>query len=536
MTSRLPAPQLTRATAKRAAAAASASALAVACIAGSAQAGTTGLADGTWWNSATASSHAGVQPTKIFMTGTGADGGACSVTIVNPIVVEGGKGAQVAGSLSLSPGDQLMARLGGAGGSCVAAGSGAGSAGAGVYAGGAGSAAQGSGTYNSMNFSGAGGGGSTVVYRNAETPASEVAIAGGGGGAGGAVPRPSAPPSPIPGGAGGDASQSGTAGSDGSNFYAIAGTGGAPAPSPSPQSSGLPGQNATCTSIDPSYPIYCGGAGGNGGGAGGTDATAAVSGSVDNSAVVAAAGGGGAGGSSSASLTGAQYSAGGSGSGAGEAGSASVLWADIPTGSVNTVAAGEAFTGSAFTADISPAVASTTTWALLAGAPAGLTINAATGQVGGTSTTAGSYTFGVQVTATTAVEGFGAVELVSVKTVTAQVAASQRPEAPRKVKVTGGISAKKYTVSWKTPLDPTGRGPAEAYVLTLNQLISKKLIVRKTLPASTHTFTISRAKLLKNSIRPRGDVTGYLVYRVRVTAVNTVGAGPISSRTFTLKL
>lgn len=538
---------VTRRNIKRTGAALSAAALAVACIGSTAQAEVSNLADGSWWNSATASSQTGVQPIKVFVIGTGGDGGSCTVTSDDPLTIAGGKGAEVSGVLTLSPGDQLLARLGGAGGVCGLTGSGTAPGGSGVYGGGDGSAAisVNSGTYAGMNSSGAGGGGSTVIYRNNQDPSGEVVVAGGGGGAGGTAPKPSAPPpnQPVillPGGTGGDAGQDGNAGTDGGAWGGTAGTAGAPAPAPSPQSSGLSGEAAaTCeTSGQVMPPYYCGGAGGNGGGAG-DGATAAVGGLVTGGFPAAAGGGGGAGGSSTGQLGGIQYSNGSTGSGAGGSGSAQVLWADIPTGSVDNVSPGAAYTGNAFTADVAPATATATTWALLSGAPEGLTIDPASGQIGGTApSTGGTYTFGVQATVEADVDGYGPAEFVSIKTITMKIASPVKtPLRPRDLAVKGSPTSKNFKISWKTPANPKSNRPVDSYLLTIKQRGFTKFIVRKDLPAYQHKFTISRAKLLRHSVLHRGDVrSDYLHYRIRIKAINTAGDGATNSQTLTLKL
>lgn len=529
-----------RKTIKRTSAAIGAAALAVAFVASSAKATSTSLPDGSWWSSA--SVQPGVHVIKAFVTVNGGDGGSCSAVITDPVTVPGGKGATVSGTLTLAAGDQLLARLGGAGSTCVPNDAGAAAGGTGVYPGGSGSAAVSisTGAYRGMNNSGGGGGGSTVVYQNNQSPANEVVVAGGGGGAGGPAPKPSAPPIALEGGAGGDASQDGNAGAAGGDWGGTAGTGGAPAPSPSPQTTGLAGQAApTCETTNPMAPYYCGGAGGNGGGAGG-EAVAAIGGAVNASAWPAGAGGGGgAGGSSTGNLGGIQYSSGSLGSGTDAAGTAQIIWANIPTGTVDNADPGAAYTGTAFTVDASPAVASGATWTLLSGAPEGLTIDPTTGQVSGVApTTYGTHTFNVQVTVPATIEGYGEVELVSVKTITMRIGDPLKPPLrPRELAVKGNSTSSKYKFSWDAPLAANTNRPVVKYRLTVKQRGYKKVIVRKNLPSSQHNYSISRKTLIKHSVLPRGDIRARILhYQVRVKAINTEGVGPISTHNFSLKL
>lgn len=111
-----------------------------------------------------------------------------------------------------------------------------------------------------------------------------------------------------------------------------------------------------------------------------------------------------------------------------------------------------------------------------------------------------------------------------------------KPAKPRDLKVSGGPRAKKYVASWKKPSDPTGTRPTEYFRLKLNQRGVKNLIIDKKLNAAVLKYSFTRKFLLKNSKRTRGDVNSALGYRVRVEAFNSAGGGPISAKTFVLKL
>lgn len=310
----------------------------------------------------------------------GAGGGTCSST-------DGGRGAQVAGAITLTATDTLIGYPGGLGGACGTPTGGAG----GVdtdpiadYSGGNGGLG-----FNGDNIaeSGAGGGAATTVYKNATT---QVAFAGGGGGAGGdAVAVDNTQVQGGIGGAGsGGAGGNGAAGGTGDEYPAAAtggngGTGGF-----SPWSRGKDATNATCSSGP------CGGPAG--GGAGSFSSTAAQDGAAT---VTQAAGGGGGGGGASAGpgLTGPLYSAASSLA----AGAASVTYIAITAGSVNNAVVGSTYSGTSFTAD---GGWTGLTWTLDGACPGcslptGLTLDSSTGAISGSVTAPmGSYTFDVVAT------------------------------------------------------------------------------------------------------------------------------------------
>lgn len=201
--------------------------------------------------------------TSVYLTAIGARGGVC-------YGATGGRGASVGAIIPVTPGDQLRAQVGGAGGGgagvCPAAGGGPGGTGGG--------GAGGAGTAGGSAVGGAGGGGGTVVGRGAGF-SELLMVAGGGGGA--AYQRN-----------GGDAASAGmdgdVAGSGGGGATQVAG-GGAGVPNGAAAGAGFAGSSLTGgaggTGEAAAMPAAGGGGGGGGGyfgGGGGGGASRAFSG------------------------------------------------------------------------------------------------------------------------------------------------------------------------------------------------------------------------------------------------------------------
>lgn len=528
----------------------------------------TDLTDGGSWVTNTASTHAGVEVKQAQLFIRGGDGGNCisdQTGWSSPTPsVNGGSGATVTGVVTFTGTQTLLSKIGINGQDCQSIPTtsptpttgGAGDGGTGAYAGGNGAnaIAYSGGTFVGLTQGGAGGGGSTAIWLGVESPGNEIILAGGGGGASGSVPRPTTPPEPYEGGAGGDAGQTGQPGLPGQVYLDN--------PTPSPGQPGsvaaTPGLNAADGNCEASFPAYCGGGGGNGGGAAGA---AADSGAV--SFFGAVAGAGGAGGNSSSTLTDVVYNTSpGTGNGTGQTGHAKILWADIPTGSINDLELGEDFTGDQFTAEGDPATVSNTTWSLLPGAPAGLTIDPATGEIGGTASEAGTFNVEVQATVEAKLGTNPTANLISVKTITVHVTSNVTPTPtptpsptptptppivppakPRDAKVVGSPTGNKYKVSWKKPVNRKGNRPTKRYKLTLWQTKSlkprskKRVMSTRNLRASTTSITFSRNWLIKHSVRMRGEFGNRgLYYLVRIKAFNSKGGGPATSSRFWIKL
>lgn len=112
------------------------------------------------------------------------------------------------------------------------------------------------------------------------------------------------------------------------------------------------------------------------------------------------------------------------------------------------------------------------------------------------------------------------------------------PGKPRNVKVRGGGTAKKTTISWLRPKDKGGN-PVQWYQLKLNRVGCKPLIVNKRLASSATSYSFSRKFLLKHSrcskASSRGDiVSGKIQFRVRIEAANSAGNGSVVTRRFAI--
>lgn len=550
-----------------------------------------------------------VMPTQVGILAAGGGGGTCSEGW-------GGTGGVVAGALTVQPTDAVTAILGTKGGACTGTGGTVGgAAGIGAYPGGKGGnsttmVSPGSGA---SSYGGGGGGGSTSVSVNG----TEVSVAGGGGGHGGDVyvnvSGDHFGTGGTAGNGGGNANNGDPGTADGSG--AAGGAGGL-----STNNAKTPGTDGDSASCDTSIGS-CGGGGGAGGGSG--NQTAAGAGTAGSASPTASGGGGGAGGATWASLTDPSFNTASSPTN----GSAQLTYLDITAGTVSDVdkSTDSSFSGTAFTSDETTELA----WSLLGTSgtdyPAGLTIDASTGAVSGSTTSAdpGTYQFEVQGSATYDFGGAGSVTLTSVKSITMHVTAAPTsptvtgmtptqgpvaggtqititgtnltgaavsvggaactdvvvasdgnsltcntpahstaenvqvnvttgngtvevpggftyigimpPYKPTETKVKGGPFAKKFVISWNAPHDPGDR-PVIAYRLLLNQRGFKHLIIKKKLPSSQESFSISRKKLLKNSVLTRGDVRDAVAYRVRVQALNSAGVGSVSTRHFGLIL
>jgi hypothetical protein len=220
---------------------------------------------------------AGVQ--SVTVTAIGAAGGGCGAA--------GGRGAQITGTVAVTPGEQLYVGVGGVGGDCSPAeGSGAPGPG-GIGGGGRGGAG------TDTEWGGGGGGGASLVGVASPSPgfSTLLVVAGGGGGRGG-------PGTPTPGAAGGDAgapgASTGNSGGGAAGTQTAGGAGGSGNPAGADGSFGMGGQGA-----DSPFTFGGGGGGGGyyGGGGGGAQNFCCSGGGAD--------GGGGGGGGSSFTVAGA---------------------------------------------------------------------------------------------------------------------------------------------------------------------------------------------------------------------------------------
>ncbi|MFA7265828.1 MAG: IPT/TIG domain-containing protein [Candidatus Nanopelagicales bacterium] len=110
------------------------------------------------------------------------------------------------------------------------------------------------------------------------------------------------------------------------------------------------------------------------------------------------------------------------------------------------------------------------------------------------------------------------------------------PNKPRNLKVSGTPTSKTYRITWKKPTQTKTR-PVDRYRLTITQRGKERIILRKNLPSSRTNFKVTRAFLLKNSDRPRGDMPGqWLRYMIKVEALNDAGSGPVARTQLRLKI
>lgn len=111
------------------------------------------------------------------------------------------------------------------------------------------------------------------------------------------------------------------------------------------------------------------------------------------------------------------------------------------------------------------------------------------------------------------------------------------PNKPRELAVSGTPVSKKFKIKWVKPtLTAEGR-PVERYRLIIIQKGPRKLILKKALPSSRTSYTVTRKFLLKHSVRSRGDVVAQeLRYRVRVEGFNTLGGGPVATTHLKIRL
>lgn len=110
------------------------------------------------------------------------------------------------------------------------------------------------------------------------------------------------------------------------------------------------------------------------------------------------------------------------------------------------------------------------------------------------------------------------------------------PNKPQKLKTSGTPASKKFKITWKKPTQTNDGRPVDRYRLTIVQRGPERLILKRSLPASTTKYNVTRKFLLKNSVRKRGDVSLNLLYRVRVEAINTLGGGPIATTYIRVKV
>lgn len=116
-----------------------------------------------------------------------------------------------------------------------------------------------------------------------------------------------------------------------------------------------------------------------------------------------------------------------------------------------------------------------------------------------------------------------------------QSGGEHRPSRPRDPGHTGGLTSSKYKVEWRVP----ARGPVTGYRVLVNVKGKKKIIIEKALGAKKRSVTFTRKQLLTatGASKLRGDVIAPLIrYRVRIIAINDVGAGPAATTFITLGL
>lgn len=398
----------------------------------------------------------------------------------------GGNGAQVAASFSVTSGAIISVMLGSAGGDGITgdvstnAGA-AGAGGDGTRNGGAG----GSGTYG-----GGGGGGASVLKLDSV----DVVIASGGGG-GGAGPG-------AVGGAGGAGSSSSTqAGANGANGSAMGTTG------------GLGGAGATasadaaaqCTGTDDCGLGGVSGTGGAGGAyagdrAGGGGGGGAYGGAGGNSKISPNAGGGGGGGSSSAvsgglatGLLAATYS------------TATSATASIEYVEFTTTSLANARAGTAYNVDVDAVYGQTSAaadhYSVSPALPDGLSLNASTGVISGTPTSASSASYAI-----TAEYRNGGSDPYARTTTSLSLVVQDVPGAPTVGTATAGDAS--ATIAFSAPVSDGGSS-ITSYTVTSSQ--------------GGHTATGTSSPITVSGL------TNDSSYRFTVTATNSIGTSNAST-------
>lgn len=109
------------------------------------------------------------------------------------------------------------------------------------------------------------------------------------------------------------------------------------------------------------------------------------------------------------------------------------------------------------------------------------------------------------------------------------------PLKPRALTILTKPTSKVVRSSWKAPLNPGDR-PVDGYRVLINQRGYPPLLVNRKLPQLKTSFAIKSAYLLRLSRQNRGDMGGYVYYRLRVVAENDAGRGPIAVRYFAIKI